>query len=107
MRDVLPTTDADALARLEAGETLPFWNEDRGTWTVKRSGDYLVEISVMLFNYRIVLTPVSCLDVWDHGWCYFGRDQATLTRALLAATAFDPQTQSAPVGYDKALTTRL
>lgn len=79
---------------------------DRQGYTVKQAGEWLVEICPMLFNYRIVLTPVDCPDVWDHGWCYFGRDQATLLRAWAAAELFDPETQSAPMGYDKALTSR-
>lgn len=89
------------------GVTLPPWDAKRQVWTVKQTENWLVEICPMIFNFRLLLTPVHCPDVWDHAWCYFGTDAATLTRAMLAATAFDPETQSAPVGYDKALTSRL
>lgn len=75
-------------------------------WRVKSTANWHVEICPMIFNYRVVLTPVDCLDTWEHGWCYFGTGAGSLAKAVLAARAFDPETESAPAGYDKALTSR-
>lgn len=84
---------------------IPVPNE-RGCYTVKATENWLVEIMPMMYNYRVVLTPIGQLDGWEHGWCYFGKNFVTMLRAFLAARAFDPETQSAPEGYDKALTSR-
>lgn len=75
----------------------------RGCYSVKETEHYYVEIAPMIFNYRVVITPKASPDGYEAGWCYFGRTAASLTRAVLAAAAFDPETETAPVGYDKAL----
>lgn len=85
----------------------PTWDAKRGVWRVKTTANWHVEIIPMAFNYRVVLTPVGFLEGWDHGWCYFGKSATALAAAVLAAQAFDPEVESAPAGYDKALTTRV
>lgn len=79
---------------------------DRGCLTVRERGDYLVEIIGMIYNYRLVITPKSNLDIYEAGWCYFGTDPVTFARVLAAAQRFDPMTQTDPEGYDKALQER-
>lgn len=84
----------------------PTWDAERSVWRVKTTSNWHVEIIPMMFNYRVVLTPVDNLHSWDHGWCYFGKSALVMAAAVLAAQAFDPETESAPAGYDKALTGR-
>lgn len=79
---------------------------DREVFTVKETDEWLIEVCPMIFNWRVVLTPRDCPETWEHGWCYFGTGELTFLRAVAAAQAFDPATESAPMGYDKALTSR-
>jgi hypothetical protein len=103
-----PNAPADPvpwLDRLAAapGTHVPLLPSGRGSFTIARRGEYLVELLTMIYNYRVVLTPVDNPEGYVAGWCYFGADAATLSRAALAALAFDPVVDDEPVGYDKAL----
>lgn len=87
--------------------TMQFPKEnDRGCFTVAVRAGYLVEVMPMLFNFRLVLTPVDRPDVYDAGWCYFGTGPDTFGRCVAAAAAFDPAVEADPVGFDKALQDR-
>ena len=79
---------------------------DRGSITVVERAGYLIELIPMVYNWRLVLTPMDLPLCYDAGWCYFGTDEATFERAHAAALAFDPVTQAEPEGYDKALQDR-
>jgi hypothetical protein len=91
------------LAMNLASSPIEFYTEvkidDYYTVTVGEWGGYLVQIMPMIFNDRLVLTPQSCLGVYDHGWC-FDKGPA----ALLAALVWNPETEGEPVGYKKRAT---
>lgn len=69
---------------------------DRYCYTIKETETHLVEIQPMIFNDRVVLTPKTCLDIYECGWC-FDKGGA----AFYAAVAWDPDTEAEPVGYKK------
>lgn len=75
--------------------------DDYGTVTVGRYGGWLVQIIPMIFNDRLVLTPLSCLGVYDFGWCY-----PKGGAAHLAALAWNPDAEGEPVGFIKAVHTQ-
>ena len=68
---------------------------------IKATDAYHIDVLTMLYNFRIVTTPKAAPLVWDRGWCYFGNDEATFVRAVLAALAWDGSDDSEPAGYDK------
>ncbi len=67
-----------------------------GTVTVGEWGGYLIQIMPMAFNDRLVMTPKSCLGVYDYGWC-FPKGAAP----LLAAMVWNPQREAEPKGFIK------
>lgn len=73
--------------------------DDYGTVTIGEWGGYLIQIAPMLFNDRLVMTPKSCLGVYDHGWCY-----PKSGAAYLAALMWNPEHDAEPVGYIKRAT---
>lgn len=74
-----------------------------GGFRVKTSADgrHYIDLLEMLFNWRIVTTPVACPVVVDRGWCYFGRDAYTFLKAVKAAQDWDGSDDTEPAGYDK------
>lgn len=66
-----------------------------GVVTVARWGGWLVQVMPMLYNDRLVLTPEAQQDGYEHGWCY------PKGAAVIAAAAWNPETQAEPVGYIK------
>jgi hypothetical protein len=84
-----------------------------GGWRVKTSDDgrHYIDVLRMLYNWRLVTTPVNWPTTLDRGWCYFGhgvdehgneRTMSTAFRAaVLAGLAWDGGDSSEPAGYDK------
>lgn len=81
----------------------PFlWDPDEyGYMVVRRDPHRNVSVCVMLVNYRIVTDNGDPFSITG-SWCYFGKDSATLGRALHAALHFAPEHEH-PHGYDKYL----
>lgn len=71
-------------------------NEDRRCFTVARVGEYWVDIVPMVFNHRVVLTPVDRPAGYAVGWCY-----PSMTAALLAVRAWNPAEADEPAGFTK------
>ena len=69
---------------------------DRGTLLVKGWDEYYIEICIMAYNARIVLTPLDCPEIYTHGWCYH-----KLEVAALAAWGWDPRVEDEPPGWHK------
>lgn len=67
-----------------------------GVVTIGDWGGWLVQVTAMIFNDRLLLTPSYMPQVHDYGWCY-----PKGGAAYLAALAWDPMTQAEPVGYKK------
>ena len=78
-----------------------------GGFRVKLSDDgrHYIDVMLMLFNWRIVTTPVSMPLVYDRGWCYFGTGPASFRNAVMAALVWDGSDDSEPAGYDKKVGT--
>jgi len=79
-----------------------------GGFRLKLSDDgrHHIDILKMLFNWRLVTTPVGHEEGWDRGWCYFGHGEETtmrhaLFRAAAAAYVWDGSDDTEPQGYDK------
>ncbi len=70
--------------------------DEYGTMTVGEWKGYLIQILPMLFNDRIVMSPKSCPETYDYGWC-FDKGGA----AYLALAVWDPQEQAEPIGFKK------
>lgn len=68
---------------------------------VKTIEGYDVYLVAQIFNWRIVLSTEG--DEWGTiaGFCYFGRGDETLVRALSAATEWTDLARTSPVGFDK------
>jgi hypothetical protein len=73
--------------------------DDYGTVTIGEWGGYYIQIMPMIFNDRIVMTPISAPYVYDHGWCF-----AKGGAAILAALIWNPETEPEPLGYKKRAT---
>ncbi|WP_435109797.1 hypothetical protein [Nocardiopsis synnemataformans] len=71
-------------------------------WHIRDVGPVSIQLAEMLFNWRITISLLT--EPWfiEGAWCYFGRDWQSFSRAVRAAYAFDPTTQDAPQGFDKA-----
>jgi hypothetical protein len=74
-----------------------------GGWRIKTSDDgrHYIDVMWMLYNYRVATTPVALPFVFDRFWCYAGRTEADLQRAVLAAWAWDGADDTEPVGWNK------
>jgi hypothetical protein len=68
-----------------------------GRLRVKEAATRYIDIVPMIYNWRIV-TTYKDRDCYDRGWCYAGRDPVT---AILAAMAWDPDTEDEPQGWIK------
>lgn len=68
---------------------------------LQETDEYVVEVWVMLFNWRLVVMPPNQQQVVSHGYCYFGRDLGTLARAVAAGLEWRDPMNTEPAGYDK------
>lgn len=76
-----------------------------GGYRVKlsRDGRHYVDVMKMLFNWRVVTTPVRLPCTYDRGWCYFGTGPASFRNAVMAALVWSGSDLSEPAGYDKRI----
>lgn len=72
-----------------------------GGFRVKTTETHHIDVMKMIFNWRVVMTPLDNPMVYDHGWCYFGTGADTLMRAVMAAWAWDGAENTSPSHYDK------
>jgi hypothetical protein len=81
--------------------------EEIGAFRVQRPGDpadgYYLDILIMLYNVRLVETPVIMPLVYDRYWCYEGRSLTTFLRVVGEAMVWnrDPEIPE-PHGWVKA-----
>lgn len=68
-----------------------------GGWRIKTTETHHIDVLVMLFNDRIVTTPIGNPYEYDRYWCY-----SKGGAAFLAAAAWDGSIDSEPVGWKKA-----
>jgi hypothetical protein len=76
----------------------PGWCEDIGSMVVKVTENWIVSVTPMIYNDRVLLSDRhgSWRLGWVAGFCY---DKGGA--AALAAMAWDPETERYPVGYKK------
>lgn len=73
------------------------WNNVANTNVVQVTGKWVVSVTPMIFNDRVLLTHVDEWPwTWTAGWCY---DKGAA--AHLAAAAWDVETEREPKGYKK------
>lgn len=73
------------------------WDDTARTNVVKVVGEWIVSVTPMIFNDRVLLTHVDEWPFcWTAGWCY---DKGGA--AHLAAVAWDVETEREPKGYKK------
>lgn len=85
---------------LSDGTSLTWEPDGYGLMAVRTDPGRTVAVVLMAYNWRVVIFHPDHPMFHDRGWCYFGRDNATLARTLIAARGFTPDMDD-PVGYDK------
>lgn len=74
----------------------------RGGWIAQRTSEYVVDVTRMLFNWRIhVSLAEEYGTAYQHGYCYFGNDPDTFVIALSAAKQWADPLHSDPIGFNK------
>lgn len=61
----------------------------------------VIEIWLMLFNWRLVCFEKGNQVSVAHGFCFFGRSMDTFARALAAAREWEHPLTEKPSDYDK------
>lgn len=84
-------------------EDMPVWDGEHACWLVKKTENYRVEIYQMIYNFRVVVSDLDNYLWWIQGWCYFGTDPEVFLKAIKAAREWDPESEPAPQGFDRAL----
>lgn len=80
-----------------AAVPIPKWDSRLQSWVVKRAGPWIVSVTPMIYNDRVLLTHVDQYPhYWTAGYCY---DKGGA--ALLAAIAWDPLVEDRPAGFKK------
>lgn len=73
------------------------WDELIMGWQIKETEHWLVHVTPMLFNHRILLTSHDEYPLtWTAGWCY-----DTRVAAVVAAAVFEPETEMDPAGFKR------
>lgn len=72
-----------------------------GGFRVAETETHHIDVLVMMFSWRIAETPKACPQTIDRHWCYAGRTQADLLRAVVAAVAWAESDDREPVGWNK------
>lgn len=81
----------------------PRWDDAMQSLIVKESDEWIVSVTPMIFNDRVLFSLRSDYPLgWTAGWCY---DKGGA--AVLAAAAWDPDTQHEPVGHKKVAASRV
>jgi hypothetical protein len=62
-----------------------------------------IDLLCMIYNWRLVASPVEFPEEFERGWCYLG--PRSFTNALLAAIAWDGADTTMPDGWYKDVRT--
>lgn len=69
---------------------------------IRATDEYVIDVRKMLFNWRLIVSLAPEYGVSDlHGYCYFGRTEEALHRAVAAGLAWDEPLTTDPEGFDK------
>ena len=81
----------------------PGWDEHIESMVVKVVGPWIVSVTPMAFNDRVLLTHIAQYPTsWTSGFCY---DKGAA--AALAATVWEPTRDPRPVGFKKVAAENL
>lgn len=72
-----------------------------GGYRVKTTDTHHVDVLRMLYNWRVVTTPIGFPYVYDRGWCYEGAGVSGFLRAVLAVLVWDGSDDTEPEGWLK------
>ncbi len=84
----------------------PGWTEEGDAFIVKVTEHWIVAVTPMLFNDRIVIaSPEEYGRFWTAGFCYSRDFHYSTLETIFAATLWDPETEMQPkcfvkVAYD-------
>jgi hypothetical protein len=87
---------AGEAAMTTSAKALPLRRED-GTWRVRETEHYFIDILRMGYNLRIVTVPKSETWSYERGWCY----QEEFAMVVARCYQFDPEKGEEPVGWVK------
>lgn len=87
--DVGEVAPRDAITPIDAG------------FRLQETETFIVEVRKMLFNWRLVVRRPETPWAFEHGFCFFGTDLETLTRAVAAGLKWEDPLNTAPAGFDK------
>lgn len=76
-----------------------------GGYRVKETATHYVDVTRMIYNWRVCRTPKDFPETYDRGWCYAGTGPTSFTAAVLAAMAWDGADDTEPAGWNKNVQT--
>ncbi|ROS46197.1 hypothetical protein [Curtobacterium sp. PhB78] len=69
---------------------------------VRATDQYVIDVRKMLFNWRLIGSLAPAYGITDqHGFCYFGRTEEALHRAVAAGLTWEDPLNTEPEGFDK------
>lgn len=69
---------------------------------VRATDEYVIDVRKMLFNWRLIVSLPERYGIEDeHGFCYFGRTEEALHRAVVAGLAWEDPLNTEPEGFNK------
>jgi hypothetical protein len=88
---------------LTVGEPVLGWVDVGGGYAfrVKRMAQWNVDVTLMMFNWRVQLKLVGDEFCYDRYWCYAGRGDRAFTTAVLACARWDVRDDTEPEGWNK------
>lgn len=101
--ELLTTAIANRAAEqppLKVGDREFPYDVDVHGWTIKTTTTHKISVCILLYHFRIAMTPHQHPHSWDHGWCYSGNEN-DLLHAVVAAVTWDPDTEAEPFGWSK------
>ena len=87
-------------AREELAKALGIEESESGFIVARRDG-WVIEVWLMLFNWRLVAYRDDDRLSVVHGFCYFGRGVDALSRAVVAGKDWMDPINQKPEGFDK------
>jgi len=84
---------------------MDYTQDEYGVVHIKETETHFICLQQMIFNWRLVTAPKDDPLGYDRGWCYFGTDKESFTKAALAAEAWDGAEDTEPPGWNKNIKT--
>lgn len=105
VREVQHDADREAAVAAQIDAALELLENAEKTidgFVLKRTSDYVVDVSRMLYNWRLQVARAEEYGrQYEHGFCYFGTGMESLGRVALAAAQWNDPLNTLPEGFDK------